>query len=67
MRETPVCPTCGTDHPGVLTGDLCPACGALLTGRAAGATVTLRKPADAETIVTTLAQLLDRRADRPAL
>ena len=27
MRETPACPNCGTDHPGVLTGDVCPVCG----------------------------------------
>jgi len=26
MRETPACPNCGTDHPGVLTGDVCPVC-----------------------------------------
>ena len=32
MPETPVCPKCGTDHPGVLSGDLCPVCGAPLTG-----------------------------------
>ena len=30
MRETPACPNCGTDHPGVLTGDVCPVCGAPL-------------------------------------
>jgi CheY-like chemotaxis protein len=27
MRETPACPNCRTDHPGVLTGDVCPVCG----------------------------------------
>lgn len=30
MRETPACPNCGTDHPGVLTGDICPVCGTQL-------------------------------------
>lgn len=27
MPETPASPNCGTDHPGVLTGDVCPVCG----------------------------------------
>jgi len=27
MRETPACPNCGTNHPGVLAGDVCPECG----------------------------------------
>ncbi len=30
MGETPACPNCGTDHPGVLTGDVCPVCGTQL-------------------------------------
>jgi len=30
MHETPACPNCGTDHPGVLTGDVCPVCGTAL-------------------------------------
>lgn len=30
MHETPACPNCGTDHPGVLTGDVCPVCGIAL-------------------------------------
>lgn len=27
MHETAACPHCGTDHPGVLEGDVCPVCG----------------------------------------
>jgi len=30
MHETPACPNCRTDHPGVLTGDVCPVCGTAL-------------------------------------
>jgi CheY-like chemotaxis protein len=30
MPETPACPMCGADHPGVLTGNVCPVCGTLL-------------------------------------
>ena len=30
MRETPACPNCGSDHPGVLAGDVCPVCGTQL-------------------------------------
>ncbi len=36
MRETAACPNCGTDHPGVLTGDVCPVCGAPLPQDRAG-------------------------------
>lgn len=32
MPETPACPMCGSDHPGVLTGDVCPVCATPLPG-----------------------------------
>jgi DNA-binding NarL/FixJ family response regulator len=36
------------------------------TGREAGATLTLQKPADPETIVTALQEVLGQRTDGPA-
>ncbi len=54
LEHTPIILLTVWDHPSVET-----------TGRAAGATLTLRKPADAETIVTTMERVLGRRAEPP--
>ncbi|HWT83326.1 MAG TPA: hypothetical protein VN648_31530, partial [Candidatus Methylomirabilis sp.] len=50
LRTTPVILLTVLDNPSIAT-----------TGREAGATVTLRKPADPETIVTTVEQVLGRK------
>ncbi len=53
LRDIPVILLTAWEHPSVLE-----------TGRAAGATLTLRKPVDPETILTSLAQVL-HNASRP--
>ena len=56
LQDTPIILLTAWDHPSVA-----------VTGRAAGATLTLCKPAEAETIVTTIAEVLDRKIGPPRL
>ena len=56
LQDTPIILLTAWDHPSVAT-----------TGRAAGATLTLRKPADAEAIITAIAEVLDRQSGPPRL
>jgi len=56
LRQTPIILLTVWDHPSVA-----------LTGREAGATVTPRKPADAEAVVTTIAQVLVQQSRPPRL
>jgi DNA-binding response OmpR family regulator len=56
LRHTPIILVTVLDNPRVA-----------ITGREAGATVTLRKPADPEIIITTLAQVLGQHGGPPRL
>lgn len=66
MRETPACPNCGTDHPGVLRGDVCPVCGTPLPADRA---MRLRRPTilwidDDRLLLSVCAETLERHGHR---